>query len=473
MLNPVSPELKIHLETFLPPAAFLEISQKYLTEPRGRYQGSAGILVAPENTDQVSKIISAASQAGVGVIPYGGGTGLVGGQVLPTSQEGVSSPIILSLSRMRKVRACHSEENVLVVEAGVTLAEAQAEAVKVNRLFPLSLTSEGTAQIGGILSTNAGGVNVLRYGMARDQVLGVEAVMADGQILRGLKRLRKDNTGYDLRHLLIGSEGTLGIITAASLKLVARPSSEGTGFFAVQSPASALEFLNRAREVAGDGISAFELISAQGLKFLSEKFPQMRQPWPEPPEWSVLLHLGLSGSQQSEQVFEDLFENASEVILDGVIAQSRKQSKELWSLREAIPLANRAIGAICSFDISVPLSEIPNFISSAGLRTKKFGKLRTNCFGHLGDGNLHYNIFPPQGAFAKDYHEIKNDLEGELHSLTHEMGGSISAEHGVGRLKVTDLERFCDPVKMALMHTMKKALDPLGILNPGAVLPSC
>ena len=199
----------------------------------------------------------------------------------------------------------------------------------------------------------------------------------------------------------------------------------------------------------------------------------MRQPWPEPPEWSVLLHLGLSGSQQSEQVFEDLFENASEVILDGVIAQSRKQSKELWSLREAIPLANRAIGAICSFDISVPLSEIPNFISSAGLRTKKFGKLRTNCFGHLGDGNLHYNIFPPQGASAKDYHEIKNDLEGELHSLTHEMGGSISAEHGVGRLKVTDLERFCDPVKMALMHTMKKALDPLGILNPGAVLPSC
>ena len=235
MLNPVSPELKIHLETFLPPAAFLEISQKYLTEPRGRYQGSAGILVAPENTDQVSKIISAASHAGVGVIPYGGGTGLVGGQVLPTSQEGVSSPIILSLSRMRKVRACHSEENVLVVEAGVTLAEAQAEAVKVNRLFPLSLTSEGTAQIGGILSTNAGGVNVLRYGMARDQVLGVEAVMADGQILRGLKRLRKDNTGYDLRHLLIGSEGTLGIITAASLKLVARP-SRGNRVFCSSEP---------------------------------------------------------------------------------------------------------------------------------------------------------------------------------------------------------------------------------------------
>ena len=468
MLKPVSPEFKTYLETILPPAAFPEMSEKYLTEPRGRYQGIAGILVAPDGADQVSKVISAAAQAAIGVIPYGGGTGLVGGQLLPTSRGAVPAPIIISLSRMRKIRSCHSEENVLVVEAGVTLSEAKAEALNVKRLFPLSLTSEGTAQIGGILATNAGGVNVLRYGMARDQVLGIEAVMADGQILKGLKRLRKDNTGYDLRHLLIGSEGTLGIITAASLKLVARPSNEGTAFLAVESPTSALAFLSRAQEVLGDSISAFELISAQALKFISEKFPQMRQPWPKPPEWSVLLQLGLSGGLEPEQAFETLFERASDLILDGVIAQSQQQARDLWALREAFPQKL----SICSFDISVPLSEIPNFISSAGLRTKKFGKLRTNCFGHLGDGNLHYNIFPPQGASAKDYHEIKNDLEGELHSLTHEMGGSISAEHGVGRLKVMDLERFSDPVKMALMHTMKKALDPLGILNPGAVLPS-
>ena len=470
MLKPVSPEFKTYLETILPPAAFPEMSEKYLTEPRGRYQGIAGILVAPDGADQVSKVISAAAQAAIGVIPYGGGTGLVGGQLLPTSRGAVPAPIIISLSRMRKIRSCHSEENVLVVEAGVTLSEAKAEALNVKRLFPLSLTSEGTAQIGGILATNAGGVNVLRYGMARDQVLGIEAVMADGQILKGLKRLRKDNTGYDLRHLLIGSEGTLGIITAASLKLVARPSNEGTAFLAVESPTSALAFLSRAQEVLGDSISAFELISAQALKFISEKFPQMRQPWPKPPEWSVLLHLGLSGGQRSEKAFDALFERASDLIIDGVIAQSQQQSKDLWSLREAIPLANKAVGAICSFDIAVPLSEIPNFIRRAELRTKRFGKLRTNCFGHLGDGNLHYNIFPPLGASAKDYNETRDDLENELHSLAYELGGSISAEHGVGRLKVNDLERFCDPVKMALMRTMKEALDPLGILNPGAVL---
>ena len=470
MLKPASPELKTYLETILPPAAFPEISEKYLTEPRGRYQGMAGIIVAPDCTDQVSKIISAAARANVGVIPYGGGTGLVGGQLLPTSREEVPEPIIMSLSRMCKVRSCHPEENVLVVEAGVTLADAKAEAFNVNRLFPLSLTSEGTAQIGGILATNAGGVNVLRYGMARDQVLGIEAVMADGQILRGLKRLRKDNTGYDLRHLLIGSEGTLGIITATSLKLASRPASEGTAFFAVESPTSALEFLNRAQKVVGDSISAFELISAQGLKFISEKFPKMRQPWPKPPGWSVLLHLGLSVGQRPEKAFDALFERASELIIDGVIAQSQQQSNDLWSLREAIPLANKAVGAICSFDISVPLSEIPNFIQKAGLRTQRFGKLRTNCFGHLGDGNLHYNIFPPLGASTKDYNETRDNLENELHSLAYELGGSISAEHGVGRLKVNDLERFCDPVKMALMRTMKKALDPLGILNPGAVL---
>jgi FAD/FMN-containing dehydrogenase len=282
--------------------------------------------------------------------------------------------------------------------------------------------------------------------------------------------LRKDNTGYDLRHLLIGSEGTLGIITATSLKLASRPATEGTAFFAVESPTSALEFLNRAQKVVGDSISAFELISAQGLKFISEKFPKMRQPWPKPPGWSVLLHLGLSVGQGPEKAFDALFERASDLIIDGVIAQSQQQSNDLWSLREAIPLANKAVGAICSFDISVPLSEIPNFIRKAGLRTQRFGKLRTNCFGHLGDGNLHYNIFPPLGASTKDYNETRDDLENELHSLAYELGGSISAEHGVGRLKVNDLERFCDPVKMALMRTMKKALDPLGILNPGAVL---
>ena len=471
MLNTVTAQFIAQLQEILPAAAFPELSDKYLTEPRGRYHGSAGLLVAPYSTEQVSQIMKSASQARVAVVPYGGGTGLVGGQVLPNVEAGAPAPLILSLGRMRKVRACYPEENVLVVEAGAILVEVHAAAARINRLFPLSLASEGTAQIGGLLATNAGGVNVLRYGMARDQVLGIEAVMADGQIFHGLKRLRKDNTGYDLRHLLIGSEGTLGIITAASLKLVPRPSAEGTALLAVQSPRAALELLSRTKEIMGEGISAFEIISAQGLQFLSEIFPQLRQPWPEPPRWSVLLQLGLSGGIEPEQAFETLFERASDLILDGVIAQSQQQANDLWSLRETIPVANKAIGAICSSDISLPLSELPGFIDAAGLRIAEFGALRINCFGHLGDGNLHYNIFPPAGTNVVDYADIRGDLQQAVHRLTHELGGSVSAEHGVGRLKVNDIEVFGDPVKLHLMRQIKDTLDPQAILNPGAVLP--
>ena len=471
MLNTVTAQFIAQLQEILPAAAFPELSDKYLTEPRGRYHGSAGLLVAPDSTEQVSQIMKSASQARVAVVPYGGGTGLVGGQVLPNVEAGAPAPLILSLGRMRKVRACYPEENVLVVEAGAILVEVHAAAARINRLFPLSLASEGTAQIGGLLATNAGGVNVLRYGMARDQVLGIEAVMADGQIFHGLKRLRKDNTGYDLRHLLIGSEGTLGIITAASLKLVPRPSAEGTALLAVQSPRAALELLSRTKEIMGEGISAFEIISAQGLQFLSEIFPQLRQPWPEPPRWSVLLQLGLSGGIEPEQAFETLFERASDLILDGVIAQSQQQANDLWSLRETIPVANKAIGAICSSDISLPLSELPGFIDAAGLRIAEFGALRINCFGHLGDGNLHYNIFPPAGTNVVDYADIRGDLQQAVHRLTHELGGSVSAEHGVGRLKVNDIEVFGDPVKLHLMRQIKDTLDPQAILNPGAVLP--
>lgn len=471
MLNTVTAQFIAHLQQILPAEAFPELSTKYLTEPRGRYNGLAGFLVAPGSTEQVSQVLVAAAQARIAVVPYGGGTGLVGGQILPRTEGGDPAPLILSLARLCKIRACHPEENVLVVEAGAILAEIQKEAQQVKRLFPLSLASESTAQIGGLLATNAGGVNVLRYGMARDQVLGIEAVMADGQIFNGLKRLRKDNTGYDLRHLLIGSEGTLGIITAASLKLVSQPRFEGTALLTVQSPQAALKLLNRTREVVGEGISAFELMSAQSFKFLSEGFPQLRQPWSEPPEWSVLLHLGLSGGKEPEQAFEMLFEQASDLVLDSVIAQSQQQSKDLWSLRETIPLANKAIGAICSSDISLPLSQVPDFIDMVAPRIAKFGTLRTNCFGHLGDGNLHYNIFPPVGVAASRYQKIRDELQYEVHHLTHELGGSVSAEHGVGRLKVDDIATFSDPVKLHLMRLIKDTLDPLGILNPGAVLP--
>jgi len=471
MLNPVTAEFISQLQRLLPAAAFPELGDKYLTEPRGQYRGSAGLLVAPDSTAQVAQVIAAAAAARIGVVPYGGGTGLVGGQILPESTTGAPAPLILSLGRMRRIRACYPAENVLVAEAGVVLAEVQQSAADVDRLFPLSLASEGTAQIGGLLATNAGGINVLRYGMARDQVLGVEAVMADGRIFNGLQRLRKDNTGYDLRHLLIGSEGTLGIITAASLKLAPRPHSEGTALLTVDSPSAALNLLGRAKGLLGESISAFELISGQGLRFLTETHPQMRQPWSSPPNWSVLLHLGVSHGTGAEQAIETLFDQASDIILDGVIAQSAQQAQDLWSLRETIPLANRAIGAICSSDISLPLSEIAGFIEKMPHALARFGDIRINCFGHLGDGNLHYNLFPAEGAPASNYRDMRADLQAEVHRLTHELGGSVSAEHGVGRLKVADIARFGDPVKLQRMRQIKDTLDPQGIMNPGAVLP--
>ena len=471
MLNPVTAEFISQLQRLLPAAAFPELGDKYLTEPRGHYRGFAGLLVAPDSTAQVAQVIAAAAAARIGVVPYGGGTGLVGGQILPESTTDAPAPLILSLGRMRRIRTCYPAENVLVAEAGAVLAEVQQSAADVDRLFPLSLASEGSAQIGGLLATNAGGVNVLRYGMARDQVLGVEAVMADGRIFNGLQRLRKDNTGYDLRHLLIGSEGTLGIITAASLKLAPRPQSEGTALLNVASPSAALNLLGRAKGLLGESISAFELISGQGLRFLAETHPQMRQPWSSPPDWSVLLHLGVSHGPGAEQAIEALFDQASDIILDGVIAQSAQQAQDLWSLRETIPLANREIGAICSSDISLPLSEIAGFITKMPQALARFGDIRINCFGHLGDGNLHYNLFPAEGAPASNYRDMRADLQAEVHRLTHELGGSVSAEHGVGRLKVADIARFGDPVKLQLMRQIKDTLDPDGILNPGAVLP--
>ena len=263
----------------------------------------------------------------------------------------------------------------------------------------------------------------------------------------------------------------MGIITAASLKLAPRPQSEGTALLTVDSPSAALDLLVRAKGLLGESISAFELISGQGLRFLAETHPQMRQPWPSPPNWSVLLHLGFSNGTGAEKAIETLFEQASDLIRDGVIAQSAQQAQDLWSLRETIPLANRAIGAICSSDISLPLSEIAGFIAKMPAALARFGDIRINCFGHLGDGNLHYNLFPAEGLPASNYCDMRADLQVEVHRLTHELGGSVSAEHGVGRLKVADIARFGDPVKLQLMRQIKDTLDPQGILNPGAVLP--
>lgn len=439
----------------------------YLSEPRARWQGHGHVL-APRSTREVAAIVRRAAEARIGIVPYGGGTGLVGGQLTWSGPP----PIVLSLERMAAIRDVLPLENVAVVEAGAILADVKAAVAEKGRLFPLSLASEGSARIGGLLATNAGGVNVLRYGNAREQVLGVEAVLPNGEVFNGLTRLRKDNTGYDLRNLLIGSEGTLGIITAATLRLKSPPAAENTAIFVVESPDAALSLLSLAREVIGGGISAFELIHRQGFDFLTDVLPQVRQPFETPPEWCVLIDVGLAQGLDPEAALGDLFEAAfaAGLVSDGLIAQSEGQRAEFWAVREQIPEANRLIGAVCSHDISLPLGAVAEFIARAPEGIARIGDFRINCFGHMGDGNLHYNVFPPRGGQRADHEDQRADITRVIHDLVHDLEGSISAEHGIGRLKVADLERYGDPAKLAAMCAIKAALDPLGIMNPGAVL---
>ncbi|MGV6847674.1 MAG: FAD-binding oxidoreductase [Marinibacterium sp.] len=456
------------LSTHLPAGTIVPAEPRYLEEPRGKYPGRPGLLARPATTDEVAMLIRAAAAARVPVVPYGGGTGLVGGQV---ALEG-PAPLIVSLERMNRVRAVYRQEYVLIAEAGATVAEVQEAARAENRLFPLSLASEGTACVGGTLSTNAGGLNVLRYGTARDLCLGVEAVLPDGRIWSGLRRLRKDNTGYDLRHLLIGAEGTLGVITAASLKLSPVPAATGTAFLAVPGPRQALALFSMVREEVGEAVSAFELMQRQGLEFLAETLPEVRQPFDEPPDWSVLLELGLSRGRDPQVELERIFVAAHEqgLVTDGLFAQSESQRADFWAVRERIPDANRRIGAVASHDISVPLGALADVIDRASAEIGALGMFRINCFGHVGDGNLHLNVFPAAGQDLAESRRHSADVTRVLHDIVHDFDGSFSAEHGVGRAKVDDLERYSDPVKLAVMRSLKDTLDPAGILNPGAVL---
>ena len=467
-LNPANPAFRDHLAQLLPDAVFRPVEPRYLEEPRGLYAGTEALLALPRTTDEVAILVRAASDAGVGVIPYGGGTGLVGGQIA----ESGPAPLILSLERMNKVRDVYPDENVLVAEAGVVLADVQAAADAQDRLFPLSLAAEGSARIGGNLATNAGGTGVLRYGNARDLCLGLEAVLPDGQIWNGLTRLRKNNTGYDLRHLLIGAEGTLGVITAAALKLFPKPARTGTAMLVVTDPRAALDLLSLARAHLGEMVSAFELIHRQGFDFLAQTLPEVRHPFATAPEWCVLIEVGLSGDLDPDAALETLFAAAHEagLVPDGLIAQTSQQAKDFWTIREMIPEANRRVGSVSSHDISVPLSAIPVFIDQGAQEVARIGTFRINCFGHVGDGNLHYNVFPVAGKSRSDHEEQRPRIKRVLHDLVHSMGGSISAEHGIGRLKVADLERYGDPAKLSAMRAIKAALDPKGIMNPGAVL---
>lgn len=467
MLNPVTPEFLDRLSA-IAPGLLRAAEPRDLEEPRGRWMGQGRAVACPRSTAEVSQIVRACAAARVGIVPLGGGTGLVGGQLQPDGPE----PLILSLERMTALRGAYPQENVLVVEAGMILQAVQEEAEKLGRLFPLSLASEGSARIGGNLAANAGGVNVLRYGNTRDLVLGIEAVLPDGSVLNGLKRLRKDNTGYDLRHLLIGSEGTLGIITAASLRLFPRPAHRVAALVAVPSPDAALKLLALAEGRLSGMISAFELIHRAGFDFIAETLPQISVPLQPVPEWSVLIDLGLPREIEADEALAMLYAEAADegLVTDGVIAASEAQRAGLWAIREAIPQANRKIGAVSSHDISLPLSEIAAFIPRATAALEKIDRFRINCFGHLGDGNLHFNVFPLPGKSRGDHEHQRDQVKACVHDIVDEMGGSVSAEHGIGRLKVGDLEKYGDPAKLAAMRAIKAALDPFGIMNPGAVL---
>ena len=451
----------------LPPGTLADAADRYREEPRRLSLGTGRTVALPRTVEEVAVIVRACHAGRVGLVPYGGGTGLVGGQV----SDGPDA-LILSLERMTAIREVRPEEGVMIAEAGAILADVQAAAEAAGRLFPMSLASEGSARLGGLLGANAGGVNVLRYGTMRELTLGVEAVLPDGSVLRRLTRLRKDNTGYDVRHLLVGAEGTLGVITAAALRLFPRPAQRGAAMLAIPGPEAALDLLWLARDRLGDTVSAFELISGEGLAMVAARLPEVRQPLPGPPVWSVLVDLGLPEGRMAAEALEDLAVQGVErgLVLDGAIAQSEGQRRDFWHLRESIPEANRLTGAVASHDVAVPLSAIPALVERGGAAVTALGPVRVNAFGHVGDGNLHFNVFAREGIERSEVMPLKPQVTRAVHDVVHDLGGTISAEHGIGRFKAAELARYGDPAKLAAMRAIKAALDPHGIMNPGAVL---
>ncbi len=442
----------------------------YLTDFRRLYRGATPLVLLPRDTDQVARSLSICSRDGVAVVPCGGNTGYCGGATPDES----GSQIVLSMRRMNRVRRVDAADHSMIIEAGATLAEAQTAAESADRLFPLSLGSEGTAQIGGNLSTNAGGTAVLRYGMMRDLVLGLEVVLADGRVLKALRNLRKDNTGYDVKSLFIGAEGTLGVITAACLKLFPRPADTATALVGTASPRAALALLGRLRTAAGDQISTFEIMPRIAVELTARYVPGVANPLDMGCEWYLLIELTSPNAraQLSALLAQELEQAAADgLVADAMIAASIAQSQAMWKLRESVPEAQRRYGASLKHDVSVPVSAIPRLIEEgAALVRRLVPDGESIGYGHLGDGNLHFNVSQRPGTDAEAFLRRGRDLEPAVFDLVESLGGSISAEHGIGRLKAAELAHRTDPVELAVMHSLKRALDPQGILNPGKTL---
>jgi len=439
----------------------------YCTDWRGRYAGSALCVVRPGNTAEVAAVVKACTAAGVAIVPQGGNTGLCGGAT-PTRGE-----VVVSLARLNRVRAIDPANNTLTVEAGCTLAAVHEAAAAAGRLFPLSLAAEGTATIGGNLSTNAGGVQVLRYGNARELCLGLEVVLPDGQVWDGLRGLRKDNTGYDMKHLFIGAEGTLGLITAAVLKLFSRPRQTATAWAAVVDPAAAVALLTRLREHIGGRVTAFELVARPALDLVLKNIPGSRDPLAGRPPWQVLIELSDTMDFDLAAPLEGVLASAMEdgAVSDAAIGQSEAQARALWALRENISEAQKIEGVSIKHDISLPVSRIAEFIARADAALEAaFPHVRIVCFGHVGDGNLHYNQSKSAAQDNAAFIAQTDAVNRIVHDLVHELGGSISAEHGIGQLKRDEILRYKSATEIAMMRAVKQALDPRGLMNPGKVL---
>ena len=441
----------------------------YLSEPRGLYHGRALAVVRPGSTAEVAAVVKACAAARVPIVPQGGNTGLVGGQ----TPDGGGAAIVLSLRRMNRVREIDPLTDTMIVEAGVTLAEAQAAAQGADRLFPLSLASEGTCTIGGNLSTNAGGVAVLAYGNARDLATGLEVVLADGRIVEALSKLRKDNTGYDLKNLFIGAEGTLGIITAAALKLFPNPRSRATAFVGLADPTKALAFFRLARAALGQTVTSFELMPRIALDFVLAHAPGSRDPLTARHAWYVLIEAASQVSSGLDEALTALLADALErgLIEDAAIAATLEQRKAFWTLRENLSEVQKFEGGSIKHDVSVPVGAIPEFLAEATAAVERFlPGARVVPFGHMGDGNIHFNVSQPVGADKGAFLARWEETNALVHAIVARYSGSFSAEHGIGQMKREGLARAKDPVALDLMRRIKSTLDPDGILNPGKVL---